>query len=467
MIENSGDQIRKKKPGRLILWADEKPTNPTLFRATIHSFIRVLLISLQEFKRNNLSLRSGALTYTILLSLVPMLAMSTAVVKGLGGGNQLRRVVYSYIDTLDNRVVTQDKKEIGTDNQAFESQQDGPTSNLTDHIYSVADKLFAYVERTNFATLGTIGVIGIFLSVILVLSYIEMAMNAIWHVPSGRSFLRKIADYLTLIILFPLSINIGFAASAILKNPALFAKIETLLPMVWVQAFLLKLVPIFFITLTLYVTYLFFPNTKVRNRAALIGALIAGFLWIYAQNIYFHLQIGVANYNAIYGSFATLPLFLIWLYVGWLFILTGAQIAFAFQNRDHYQLIPKPTQPVLLLSAAFDIVSYIYQSFNKKQPINHHDIYADLREYDDAHLDQAIDLLLAENIISRSETDAQLLPCGPADKTDHKEIILAILGKSTPDTPGGLTSKQIIDSALLEPADNNKKGDDSTKDGLG
>lgn len=434
------------QPGRLTLWADTPSPGKNIFLTAPHALTRVFLITLQELKKNNLSLRSGALTYTILLSLVPMLAMSTAVVKGLGGGDQLRRVVYSYIETLETEEVAKENDTISTDNENRNSQTAQSSSNLTDHIYSAADKIFAYVERTNFATLGTIGVAGIFLSVVLVLSTIEMAMNAIWHVDSGRSILRKISDYLTLIILFPLSINIGFAASAILKNPALFAKIETLLPVIWIQALLLKLVPIFFITLTLFVTYLFFPNTKVKNGPAFIGALFSGFFWITAQNIYFHLQIGVARFNVIYGSFATLPLFLIWLYVGWLFILTGAQLAFAVQNRNHYPLVPRQTKPAQLLSAAFDIVTLVYQSFNRRQPANQETIKENIPEYSSPVIDQAISLLLSNDVLRRGEANGQLLPAGPEEAINHSDIIKAILGTSTPETNGGIQSKQIIKS---------------------
>jgi len=438
------DHIQAPKPGKLTHWADKPPATTHFFLKAAHSFVRVLLISLREFKKNNLSLRSGALTYTILLSLVPMLAMSTAVIKGLGGDNHLRQAVYSYIATLDKKEVNQTQ----SGEQVSTLQPEKTTSSLTDHLYSATDKIFSYVERTNFATLGTIGVLGIFFSVILVLSYIEMAMNAIWHISSGRSFLRKIADYLTLVVLFPLSINIGFAASAILKNPTLLAKIEILLPIIWLQAFILKLVPVAFITLTLFVTYLFFPNTKVKSKPAMIGALFAGFFWIWAQNIYFHLQIGVANYNAIYGSFATLPLFLIWLYVGWLFILAGAQIAFACQNKDHYQLIPKPTTPAQLLAAAFDIISLVFQSFNKKQSFNRHDIYDKLVDYPPSLLDQVIGLLITGNILNRVENGKQLLPTGPVERIGHKDIIMAIIGTSTLDTPGSVRSKQFIESTF-------------------
>ena len=446
-MRNTGCRQPPLTPNKLTRWADKPPASPSIFLSIIHAVIRVMLISMREFRGNHLPLRSGALTYTILLSLVPMLAMSTAVIKGLGGDSKLRQVVYSYVDTLENPKIVRDD---ARNNPPTVTLQLPPTvdpeqtvSNLTEHIHSAVEKIFAYVDRTNFATLGTIGVIGIFFSVILVLSTIEMAMNSIWHVSSGRSLLRKITDYLTLIILFPLSINIGFAASAILKYPTWLDKMETLVPVIWIQGVLFKLVPVFFITLTLFVTYIFFPNTRVKSGPAMIGALIAGSLWVSAQNLYFHLQIGVANYNAIYGSFATLPLFLIWLFIGWLFILTGAQIAFGVQNRNRYQLIPKAVTPVQLLGAGFDIITLVYQSFNQRMALTRDTLTRQLSEYDPSLITHATDLLIAANLLSRNEHH-ELLPTSPAEMTDPKMIIPAILGSTTPDTPGGHQSIQLI-----------------------
>ncbi len=448
MTPDSDSNKHKQKTGNLTQWANELPPDLNVFQTALHTITRVLLIFVQEFKRNKLSLRSGALTYTILLSMVPMLALSTAVVKGLGGSNQLRQVVYSYIETLDSSTSTQQEEQspdLNTESQRT-SRSAEASSNLTEHIYSAADKLFAYVERTNFATLGTIGVVGIFISVILMLSTVEIAMNSIWHVSSGRSFFRKITDYLTLIILFPLSINIGFAASAILKNPTLFTKINQLLPIVWIQAFFLKLVPVFFITLTFFVTYLFFPNTKVQKAPAFIGALMAGFFWINAQNIYFHLQIGVANYNAIYGSFATLPLLLIWLYVGWFFILAGALLAYAIQNRDSYQLVSKPSTPAQLLASAFDTLSHVYSRFDNRTPVTVADINHKLTQYDPSTISQTVSLLAAANLIRLHGDDQQLLPAAPADKTNHNDIIMAVFGTSSDGTAGSVESNRIIHS---------------------
>ncbi len=414
----------------LTAWADMRISNPPLIHSTIRYLLRIILITIEGFKNNDLSLRASALTYTVLLSLVPMLAMSTAVVKGLGGGDQLREAAYSYIGTLEQTASPQ--------------EQSGSEENLTDHLRSGADKLFDYVERTNFATLGTIGMIGILLSVILVLSHIESALNAIWRIQNGRSIVRKIADYLTLLILIPISINVAFAASAFLANPKLASKIDVVIPFVWIQTLLLQLLPVFFIALTLYVIYIFFPNTKVRAMPAAFGAILAAFLWFSVQNVYITLQVGVAKYNAIYGSFATLPLFLIWMYFGWMFILTGAQVAYAVQNVNTYRLHKIKVKPSQNLAAAFDIINLTYSSFEEKNNLTVSNICPQLPEYPEAVIEEALGQLQEAGIIHLSEPDRQLLPSEPIQSFDNQTVINTILGTDAPDTPGGNQSLSAI-----------------------
>ena len=421
---------KNKNHTTLTAWAEMKVSNPSLISTATRQLLRIILITIKEFNNNDLSLRSSALTYTVLLSLVPMLAMSTAVVKGLGGGDQLREAAYSYIDTLEQTAPKE---------QPAHSQE-----RLTDHLRSAADKLFDYVDRTNFATLGTIGMIGILFSVVLVLSNIESAMNAIWKVQDGRSIVRKIADYLTLVILMPISINVAFAASAFLANPKLASKIDVVIPLAWLQTFLLQLLPVFFIALTLYVIYIFFPNTKVKTLPAVFGSILAAFLWFSVQNVYITLQVGVAKYNAIYGSFATLPLFLIWMNLGWMFILAGAQVAYAVQNMKTYRLTRIPAKPSQNLAAAFDIINLTYSSFEQKKAITVSDICAQLPEYPEAVLQEVVAQLQDAAVLHLSLSNKQLLPSEPIKSFDNQTVVDIILGTDAPDTEGGNQSLRTI-----------------------
>ncbi len=431
----------------LRIWADKPISESSRFTSACHFLLRVLLITISEYKRSELSLRSSALTYIILLSIVPMLAMSTAVVKGLGGGDQLRKSAYSYIESLEksnNAVFTDPAEGFG---RPFISQPPEKNADLTGHLRSAVDKLFDYVDNTNFATLGTIGVVGMLISVLLVLGHIESAMNAIWKVSAARSIPRKIADYLMLMILLPISINIAFAAIAFLKSPVLASKMDRLIPFDWLQSLLLKPVPILFITLSFYVIYIFFPNTRVKSFPAAIGATLAALLWFTVQNVYITLQLGVAKYNAIYGSFATLPLFLVWMYMGWTFILTGAQVAFAFQNVKTYRLLPVSGSSSLKLGAAFDIMDYIYTAFAARRPVTAGDLIDKLADYSPVFIQDTLDVLLTAGIVHISQTDHRLLPTSPFEQYDRQQIVNIILGTEATETAGGILSRQIIEAA--------------------
>jgi len=427
-------------------WADKPIPKSSLVTSAMHYLLRVVLITIAEFKNSEISLRSSALTYTILLSLVPMLAMSTAVVKGLGGGDQLRKAAYTYIESLERSHSFEITDSV--DNLAeIATQSPEKSTDLTAHLRSAIDKLFDYVDRTNFATLGTFGVVGILISVLLVLGHIESAMNAIWKVSAARSILRKVADYLTLMILLPISINIAFAASAFLQNPALASKMDRLIPLDWLQSILLKPVPILFIAVSFYAMYIFFPNTKVKVLPAAIGAILAAHLWFFVQNIYINLQVGVANYNAIYGSFATLPLFLAWMYLGWIFILSGAQFAFAVQNVDTYRLVPFICSPSLKLGAAFDIMDHMYAAFAAQKPVTARNLVDELPQYPPVVVQEAIDQLMLAGMVHISQKDDRMLPMAPAEQFNRQTIVSIILGTEVPDTAGGTLSRKAIEAA--------------------
>ena len=444
----------------LKIWADRQMSDSFPLHGAVRHLVRLIFITVQEFKHNALSLRSGALTYTVLLSLVPILAISTAVVKGLGGGDQLRKAASTYIETLEESKSDTPRDSL---NETSPAEPIAPAAgeNLTGHLRSAVDKLFDYVDKTNFATLGTVGVIGILLTVIMVLSTIEEAMNAIWKVTAGRPLLRKIADYLALLILMPISINVAFAASAFLKNPVLASKMNVLIPLAWLQVLLLKAVPVLIIALTFYVMYIFFPNTKVKTLPALFGSTLAAILWFTVQNIYITLQVGVAKYNAIYGSFATLPLFLVWIYLGWMFFLTGAQVAFAFQNIKTYRLVPLTAAPSLKLAAAFDIMDSVYRAFATGQSLTAENLTGSLPPYSLPIIAEVLGMLKAARLIHISQSDERLLPASPSKQYNRKAVVRIILGAQAPDTSGGAQSIQAIDAAAEATANLHRPGGDT------
>jgi len=435
-----------------IHWADKPTGTLPRWQQPPHFLFRLLCIVLKELQKNDLSLRSGALTYTILLSLVPLLAFSTAAVKGLGGGDHIRDAAYSYLQTFEPDAPAKpagSSQQTAQDTSNMSDTVPAPTQSesLTAHLRTAVDTLFDYVDRTDFATLGTIGMGGMVVTIILVLSHIEAAMNTIWKVESGRSIARKIADYLTLLILMPISINVAFAASAFLKNPTLAAKINLLIPFPWMQTLLLKALPILFITATFHIVYLFFPNTKVKTLPSLVGALLAATLWFMVQNLYITLQIGVARYNAIYGSFATLPLFLVWIYLCWLFILIGAQFSYALQNFRSYRLVALRTTPALELSAAIDIMSSLYKNFREQTPLTITTLKDILPEYSAEILEKVVGMLNRNGLLHWSTQDDRLLPDVPEETFQQQTVVSAIFGDVALNGEGGDLTRAALASA--------------------
>lgn len=442
---------------RLFYWADSEMRSRNPFLKSLHTLVKVICIAEKEFRRNELNLRAAALTYTVMLSLIPVLAMSTAVVKGLGGGDQLRIVIYNYVNSLDSQKpslsLPEGDEAAGTaqppasaNSPTQQISQDSAGTDLSGHLHEAIDMIFDYVDRTNFARLGTFGVLGIVISVILVFSTIETAMNSIWSVESGRSIARKISDYLALLILLPFSLNVGIAASTILKNRALQEKFSHVMPVLF-QGILLKLLPVFFLALTLYVIYIFFPNTKVKTIPAVIGAALAGFFWFEMQNIYISLQIGVSKYNAIYGSFATLPLFLVWMYLGWIFILIGAQVAYACQNRKHYRIVPPKAEPSLQLCIAYDLRTFILNSFDNRKEVTLDDFLDAYGEYPLRIVEATADRLISRNLLHLNGEKEYIKPSLPRHHFTDERVIEAVIGKTFSKTEGGEITEQGLAAA--------------------
>ena len=405
---------------RLLSWIDDRDEGRSWPASGLRRLLRVIVITLREFHRNDLSLRAAALTFTILLSLVPLLAISTAVIKGIGGDNHLKQLAYDSIAIFGKLEIT---TESGSKTEASETS-------FPQHLRAAVDRIFAYVDRTNFTTLGTIGTLALILSIMLVLHQIEAAMNIIWHVKAGRSFLRKVSDYITLLVLMPLAVNIGIAASAFIENPNLLAKVDALVPALWLQGMLLKAIPIVFITLALHVIYVFFPNTRVRTLPALAGSMLAAICWFGVQSLFVSMQIGVSRYNAIYGSFATLPLLLLWIHLVWIIVLAGAQFAWSLQNSSMIPLTSSAAG-VQRLGAAFAVMIEVQRAFEEQRLLTASELAKNLHDHEEQLIREITEELMEAGLIHRSSTDGRLLPCGPAEAFRPSRLVALITRQSS------------------------------------
>ena len=311
--------------------------------------LRVILLALRGFDEDKCNLRASALTFYALLSIVPVAAMAFGVAKGFGFEKLLER-------QLLERLTGQE--EIVTNVIAFSR---------------------SLLDNTKGGAIAGIGVVILFWTIMKVLGNIEISFNEIWGIKTARSIGRKFSDYLSIMMICPVLLIMSssltvFIASQITLITAKIALLGALSPLIF---FLLKLLP--FCTLWVLFTfiYIFMPNTKVNFKSGILAGIVAGTVYQIVQWGYIAFQVGVAKYNAIYGSFAALPLFLVWLQLSWLVVLFGAEISFAHQNVDTYEFEPD----CLRISYSFkrlmalQIAHSITKSFHKgEKPLTPTDI---------------------------------------------------------------------------------------------
>ncbi len=457
--------------GRSWIWAEATEAGPA-WQGRLRQLLRVLLIFGREFERDRIPLRASALTFTIILSLVPTLALGTAVLKGLGAGDQMRQAAHRFIDQMESasslwdEPLSRGESEDNGEGSIFpppageaektEAEKIDPSplspaapQSSAMHLRQAIDQIFDYVDRTDFATLGAFGVIGLVVAVVMVLGSIEQAMNAIWQTGGGRPMGRRLMDYLALMILLPLTINLTFATEATLQSEALRARLFRFLPLGGIEEFLLGLMPLLLLTLVFTILYRFLPNTKVKMIPALVGGLFGAIAWLIIQGLYLKLQIGVARYNAIYGSFATLPLFLIWLQICWTIFLAGAEMAFAVQACRTYRIDDKQLSPVNRLTLAFALLDIVQRNF-KARKISEPAAMAEELHQPEGVINQVAEQLAAAGLIRWSSDHDQsggyLLGTG-LDKVSPTEVLDLILGTDIPPIRGGSLAIEALEAA--------------------
>jgi len=281
----------------------------SLFKSLFIKFIRIILLSIRGFNEDKLPLRASALTFYSLLSLVPVLAMVFGIAKGFG-----------FQKVLENRLL-----------ENFPGHEE-----LLNQLIGSANTL---LESTKGGLIAGIGIAILFWTVIKVIGHIEQSFNDIWGIRLSRTFGRKFSDYLSMMLIGPLLLIMSGSATVFITTQItlVIEKISVLGLVSPFIFFMLKLLPYALLWILFTVIYILMPNTKVHIRSGLIAGIVAGTTYQVAQWLYINFQIGATRYNAIYGSFAALPLFLAWLQISWIIVLLGAEISFAHQNADTFE----------------------------------------------------------------------------------------------------------------------------------
>lgn len=265
--------------------------------------LRIISLSVQGFNEDKCLTKASALTYYTLFSIVPVLALVFAIAKGFGFDASLKAQL---------------------------SEKYSEYGSILSNAFIYADSLLA---TTKGGIIAGFGIVLLLWSIIKLLMSIEDSFNEIWEIKKGRTWVRKITDYLTIMLISPLFLIVAGGLTVAIQT-----KIGSIVFLGILSKILIQLLAFLLLALVFCVLYLVLPNAKVKFKAAASAGIVAALLFELLNWAYIKFQIGASNLNAIYGGFAALPLFLIWVQYSWYVVLFGAEIAFANQNVDHYEL---------------------------------------------------------------------------------------------------------------------------------
>ena len=291
-------QIRERTE-QLLFDRHDLPVKPANW---LLDFLRFPVALIRDLVAGELNLRAMGLVYTTLLSLVPLAAFAFAVLKGLGVHRDLEPLIFEFLRPIGDRA-----------------------GELT-------TQFMHFVDNVRGDVLGSVGLAILLYTIISTIQKLEEAFNFAWHVERPRSVMRRVSEYLSLMVIGPVFLVIVFSLfSAVASNTsmqwlAMHEPFGTL-----VRAFGL-IGPFLFVTGVFTFLYAFIPNTRVRLRPALIGGVVAGLLWAASGALFTRIVAASTQMVAIYAGFAIFLATLIWIYVSWLILLIGAQLSFYVQN---------------------------------------------------------------------------------------------------------------------------------------
>jgi membrane protein len=283
---------------------DLPPPKSFLFKT-----LKVVILSIRGIAKDRITLQASALTFFSLLSIVPVLAMAFGIAKGFGVEKGLETMLLN----------------------ALEGQEQ-----VALRVMQFARGLLASVKG---GLVAGAGLLILFYTVIKILSHIEKAFNDIWGINKGRSVGRQITDYLSVLLIGTVLFIMASSVTVLITGGITLAlkKFVFLHFLSTGISIVLQLLPIVALWVLFAFVYVFVPNTKVNLKSGVLAGIIAGSIYYVFQWGYISLQIGIAKWNAVYGSFAALPLFFTWLQFSWMIVLFGAEISFAHQNVEMFE----------------------------------------------------------------------------------------------------------------------------------
>ena len=271
--------------------------------------IRIIYMVFKGIKRDNIYIKASALTFFSILSVIPMVALGFGIAKGFGMQDELRAQIIMQFHNEEQVMAW------------------------------ILDFANTMLEQASGGWIAGVGIALLFYTVGQLLSYVETTLNSIWRVEETRAWYRQVTDYLAIIILLPIvlitSSSVTVLATTRLND--LLSKSDILEGFKPVVSFLVQLIPYILLCALATAAFLVMPNTRVKFRPAAVSGLVTGVALQVLQVLYVESQMGISKLGTLYGSFAAIPLLMIWVQMSWVVMLVGAQLSYYLQNITRYE----------------------------------------------------------------------------------------------------------------------------------
>jgi membrane protein len=362
----------------------------------------------RDIFRGDLTLRAMSLVYTTLLSVVPIIALSFSVLKGLGYHRELEPILYSFLEPLGDRG------------------------------YELTAQIMSFVDNVKGGVLGSLGLMFLLYTLISTVEKVEESFNFVWRVEKPRSFGRRFSEYVSVMVVGPAVIVTALGLIAAVESTSFMQSVSHYRPFDTILLVLSAITPCLLVSAVFTFMYGFVPNTKVRLRAALIGGISAGAAWAFSGMVFARFVAGSTNTMVIYAGFAIVIVALIWLYVSWLILLLGAQLAFYVQSPQYL----RPGRGLITLNSSLRervALSIMYLIVNDYRTAQHRwttNRIAEHLELPGAALTPIVDALERRKLLLAAEDDTWV----PA-RDPHSIALIDVLDAVRHDTAGPRLSR--------------------------
>lgn len=288
------------------LWPQQLPESGIV--ATLIVAARYVYALVREFLAGDLNLRAMSLVYTTILAVVPLLAFSFSLLKGLGFHRQMEPLLLNFLAPV------------------------GPQAQ------AITDNVIQFVDNVSGSVLATASIAVLLYTALTMAQKVEESFNFVWRVDRPRSLGRRVSEYMTVMVLGPLAMSVTIALIAAVSSATIVGRLAEIGPIGRLMAGLSAVTPFVLLTFAFTFLYVFVPNAKVRLLPALGGGLFAGLAWTAAGRLFTNVVATASRYEAIYSGFAIVIIVMVWLYLSWLILLMGAQLAYYLQNPEYLRL---------------------------------------------------------------------------------------------------------------------------------